>query len=291
MQPHKLRPIVSVAPARLRIKAGIGCAARQRIHCLVTCVLRMVSFNRNPRMPSTFLIYGATGGIGATLARRLASEGHHLHLVARDEVRLQALAKTLDADWTAADVLNDEDAFSRVTRAAGDSLSGLVYAIGSINLKPLVRLTPADLERDFRLNAAGAALAVQAALPALRAAAQRASVVLFSSVAAGRGFPLHASIGMSKAAVEGLVRALAAELAPTIRVNAIAPSLTDTPLAQGITGNARMLESIAAMHPLGRIGTADDAAGLAAFLLSEHADWITGQVLGLDGGRSTIAGK
>ncbi|MCR6496269.1 SDR family oxidoreductase [Thermomonas sp. S9] len=237
------------------------------------------------------LVYGATGGVGECLTRQLAAAGHPLHLVARDAQRLQALATALGAGFSAVDV-TVEGAFAQVAAEAGTPLSGLAYAVGSINLKPFTRLTATDFLCDFQLNAAAAALAVQAALPALRAApGGRASVVLFSSVAAGRGFALHASIAMAKAAVEGLTRALAAELAPAIRVNAIAPSLLDTPLAQGIAGNVHLREAVAASHPLGRIGQADDAAALAAFLLSAQADWITGQVLGVDGGRGAVAGK
>lgn len=241
-------------------------------------------------MAGKVLIYGATGGVGTCLSRQLSAAGFALHLVAREAGRLQVLATELDAGWTAADVL-DPDSFARVADEAGPTLSGLVYAVGSINLKPLARITPADLERDFRLNAAGAALAVQAAMPALRASAEPASIVLFSSVAASLGFALHTSISMAKAAVEGLTRALAAELAPAIRVNAIALSLTDTPLAQSITGNPRLRESVAAMHPLGRLGKPEDAARLSGFLLSADADWITGQVFAADGGRSTLASR
>lgn len=241
-------------------------------------------------MADKFLVYGATGGIGETLCRRLAAGGLTLHLVARDAVRLQTLADDLGATCTAADVLQP-DTFQQVMADVGPTLAGLVYAVGSIDLKPLSRLTAEDFEHDFKLNAAGAALAIQAALPALRASAGRGRAVLFSSVAASNGFPMHASMGMAKAAVEGLVRALAAELAPAIRINAIAPSLTDTRLTQGILGKPRMRESIAAMHPLARLGTPDDIASLAEFLLSQQAAWITGQVFAVDGGRGVVAGK
>lgn len=234
------------------------------------------------------LIWGATGGIGGAVARALAAEGRALHLVGRDTDRLAALATELGAPCTVADVEQD-DSFARVAQEAGPTLSGLVYAVGSINLRPLARLTSADFRRDFRLNAEGAALAIQSTLPALKAGG--ASVVLFSSVAVGQGFAAHASISMAKGAVEGLTRALAAELAPKIRVNAVAPSLTDTRLAQGLTGNPQMASAIAQLHPLPRLGRAEDSAHLAAFLLSDRADWITGQVIGVDGGRGRLRPK
>lgn len=241
-------------------------------------------------MTSSILIYGASGGIGSCLARTLAGEGYRLHLVARDADCLRALGNELSATWTAVDVLQD-DSFLRVTENAPSTLDGLVYAVGSINLKPLARITATDLQRDYRLNALGAALAIQAALPALRAGTTGASVVLFSSVAASLGLSLHTSIGMAKAALDGLTRSLAAELAPAIRVNAIALSLTQTPLASNLISNQKMRDVITAMHPLGRLGQPEDAAHLAAFLLSSRASWITGQVIGVDGGRSEISSK
>jgi NAD(P)-dependent dehydrogenase (short-subunit alcohol dehydrogenase family) len=167
----------------------------------------------------------------------------------------------------------------------------LVYAVGTINLKPLHRLTEAEFLQDFRVNALGAALAVQAALPALKKAVGTASVVLFSSVAARQGFTFHASMGMAKGAVEGLTLSLAAELAPKIRVNAIAPSLTRTSLAAGIVSNEAMAATIAGLHALQRLGEPEDVASAAAFLIGPDASWITGQVIGIDGGRSTVRTK
>lgn len=231
------------------------------------------------------LIWGGSGGIGAACARALAGMGFGLHLVGRDGDRLAALAAELGAGTSQADVMDDA-AFARVADAAGDRLAGLIYAVGSITLRPLPRLTRADFTRDFRLNAEGAALAVQASLPALKAG--QGSVVLFSSVAVAQGFGAHASVAMAKGAVEGLTRALAAELAPRVRVNAIAPSLTDTPLAAALTANPQMAAQIAQMHPLPRLGRPEDIAALAAFLVSDQAGWITGQVMGVDGGRSRL---
>ncbi len=241
-------------------------------------------------MSGRIVIVGGTGGIGSAIARRLAAGGTMSHLIARDAGRLSALAGELGASFATADVA-DAAALRAAIEAAGGPLSGLVYAVGTITLKPLPRVSIADAERDFRVNALGALAAVQAALPALRAHGAGASIVLFSTVAVRRGFPMHASIAMAKGAVEGLSRALAAELAPEIRVNAIAPSLTRTPLAEGLTKNAAMAEAIARQHPLRRLGEAADAAALAAFLLGPESSWITGQILALDGGRSSIEAK
>ena len=241
-------------------------------------------------MTGKVLIWGGTGGIGSATARILAASGFDLHLVGRDAGRLASMADELGCSTSQADV-EDDTAFARVSAEAGAVLAGLIYAVGSINLRPLARLTAADFARDFRVNALGAALAVQAALPALKAAPQIASVVLFSSVAVAQGFAAHASVSMAKGAVEGLTRALAAELAPKIRVNAIAPSLTDTPLAAALTGNPQMAASIAQLHALPRLGKPQDSAALAAFLISDQADWMSGQVIAVDGGRSRLRTK
>jgi len=236
----------------------------------------------------TILIFGATGGVGANLARRLTQSGHTVHLSGRDESRLQALAEELSSPATAGDILDEGVVEDVVAAAAGAPLTGLVYAVGSITLKPIGRTTDDDMLRDFSLNALGAARAIRAALPALKQA-DSPSIVLFSTVAASRGFASHTSIAMAKGAVEGLTRTLAAELSPRIRVNCIAPSLTRTPLTASLLASEKAEDSLARAHPMNRIGEADDIAAMAAFLLSDQSGWITGQSLAVDGGRSTLA--
>lgn len=237
----------------------------------------------------TTVIFGGSGGIGSAVLRRATARGRKCHLVGRRAERLAELAADCGASFTVADVL-ESGAFERVAAEIEEPVEGLVYAVGSIDLRPLARFSEDDLLHDFRLNAAGAALAVQALLPALKRAGG-ASIVLFSSVAASQGFAAHSSIAMAKAAVEGLTLTLAAELAPSIRVNCVAPSLTQTPLAASLTTSPQMADAIAQLHALRRLGEPDDVAALADFLLAPEAGWITGQVIGVDGGRSRLRTK
>ncbi len=233
------------------------------------------------------LIFGGVGGIGGELARRIAGSGRPIIITSRSLDRASEFAREIGAKPCAADVLDEASIVSTIATAAPDGrLAGLVYAVGSIPLKPVARMTESDLVEAFRCNVVGAALAVKHAAAALKAA--HGSVVMFSSVAASQGFANHSIIGPAKAAVAGLTVALAAELAPHVRVNAIAPSLSRTPLAAPVVGSDRMAEALADMHPLRRLGTAADSASLAAFLLSNDAGWITGQVIGVDGGRATL---
>jgi NAD(P)-dependent dehydrogenase (short-subunit alcohol dehydrogenase family) len=166
-------------------------------------------------------------------------------------------------------------------------LDGLVYFPGSITLKPFRRLSAEDFLTDYGINCLGAVSAIQSALPALKAA-PAASIVLFSTVAVAQGLPFHASIAAAKGAVEGLARSLAAELAPKIRVNVIAPSLTDTPLASPLLNTDVKREAAAKRHPLQRVGDPEHTAKLAAWLLSDDSAFLTGQTLRPDGGLSSV---
>lgn len=234
-----------------------------------------------------YLIYGGNGGIGSAIARRLSRAGHDLILAGRNAAELETISRELGAETSVCDVL-DGAQIEATAEAAGATLDGLVYAVGSINLKPFSKVTGDDLITDFHLNAVAAAMAVQASTRALMNAGSGASVLLFSTVAVDQGFASHASIAMAKGAVVGLVRTLATEFAPKIRVNAIAPSLVDSKIGKTISGNARMAEAVARMHAVPRLGQPDDIAAMGELLLTENGSWITGQVIGVDGGRSTI---
>ena len=238
----------------------------------------------------TTLIFGATGGVGSALARKLHSQGQSVFLAGRNEDALKSLAEELDAPYKTCDVLDSEQIEAVVEAATqSDDLDGLAFAAGSIDLAPLRRMTR-DLAREsFELNAVSAAEALRLVDPHLRK--NGGAAVLFSTVAVGQGFVSHAAISMAKGAVEGLTRSVSAEWAPKARINAIAPSLLDTGIAQPVLSNDKMRDGLAKMHAIERLGQPEDAAALAAFLLSEDAGWITGQVFPVDGGRSRVRTK
>lgn len=223
-----------------------------------------------------YLVAGGTSGIGKAIAESLAELGHNVWTISR---RSDALPGFNHISWDATDG----------AQPAGwpEVLHGLVYAPGSINLRSFRALKPEDFLADFQVNLLGAVRLLQAAQPALRAA-QQASVVLFSTVAVAQGMPFHASVAASKGAVEGLGRSLAAEWAPNINVNIIAPGLVNTPLAAKLLDSDVKKENSAKRHPLGRVGSPEEIASLAVFLLSEQASWISGQVIGVDGGLSSL---
>ena len=229
---------------------------------------------------SNYLIIGGSSGMGEAIVNKLTESAENNVIAtyfnhekpSRERVHFFHFNAELDS-LTNADL--------------PEEIHGLVYCPGAIVLKPFKRLTEESVIDDFKLQVVGAMSAIQAVLPNL-IAAKNASIVLFSTVAVQQGFNFHAQVAMSKGAIEGLTRSLAAEFAPGIRVNCIAPSLTDTPLAERMLNSDEKRKANADRHPMKAIGTAEDSAELAVFLLSEKTKWMTGQIIHLDGGMSSI---
>ncbi|WP_231489795.1 SDR family NAD(P)-dependent oxidoreductase [Pedobacter sp. Leaf170] len=227
------------------------------------------------------LVVGASSGIGLDLVNFLSLEGANVYAVSRNRSTLwHDSIKYLEMD-----VL---DSSSALASFLPNELDGFVYCVGNINLKPFSRLSENDFVDDFKLNVVGAASCIQQSLKSLKNSSA-ASIVLISSVAARTGMGFHASIAASKAAIEGLAVSLAAEFsANQIRVNVVAPSLTDTPLASKLLNSPEKMEASAKRHPLGKYGTAKDISSAIAFLLSEDSGWITGQIIPVNGGLGNL---
>ena len=238
-------------------------------------------------MSDKYLVFGATGAIGSSLAAQLKESSHDVHLIARNEDEVKAISEELGCSYSVADVL-EENFVDKVKADTSDfDVKGVAYCVGSIDLKPLKRVTENDLNTCMKLNLYSAIEVIKGFQEDLKK--NSGSIVLFSSVAAQKGFTNHTIIATAKAAIEGLTVTLAAEFAPNIRVNCVAPSLTNSKIAQSMLKNPIVAEALAKAHPLKRVGEGKDSAALAKFLLTEESSWVTGQIIGVDGGRSRLS--
>lgn len=229
-------------------------------------------------MSKTYLLIGGSYGIGNDIIDQLP-KGSEIIVASRSSEGLAGKPVKHIAFNVIEDTLPLEQLPSKI--------DGFVYCPGSINLRPFRGLKHEAFYNDFEINVMGAVRCLQSIQPLL-AASEQASVVLFSTVAVQTGMPFHTSVAASKGALEGFARSLAAEWAPKVRVNVIAPSITDTPLANRFLNNDAKKEKASLRHPLKRIGTTEDVANMATFLLTDKSSWMTGQVLGLDGGMSSL---
>lgn len=231
------------------------------------------------------VIVGGSYGIGLGITRRCVAAGARVTVVSRTQGELGELESAVQ--WIAGDALQDVPADGSASDWLPEVVDGFVYCPGSIQLGPLRGVSLSTLRDDFELNVLGAVKYLQLALLRLKKSSS-ASCVFFSTIAVAQGLPMHTSVAAAKGALEALVRTWAAELAPTIRVNCIAPALTDTRLAAKFLSSDAKREAMAAKYALGRVGTIDDIAAAAEFLLGPDSSWMTGQVLHVDGGLSAV---
>ena len=237
-------------------------------------------------MSKKILIFGATGSVGSSLAKLAKDSSMDAHLIGKNEGEISSLKDQTGFTCSVADV-TDTNFLDIIDKdLAGSEISGIAYCVGSIDLKPINLVSKKDYLKSFELNLFPIVEIIKKFKDNLKK--NKSSVVLFSTVAVKQGFPNHSIISPVKASLEGLTVSLAAELAPNVRVNCIAPSLSKSKMAGKILSNPKIAEGIAKQHPLKRVGEGNDSAALAKFLLSDESSWITGQIIGVDGGRSNV---
>ena len=238
-------------------------------------------------MNKKYIIFGATGATGSALTNQLYEDQKDCHLVGKNKEELEELSSAYGYNYSVCNVLSLNFTDQLIKDLSSTEILGMAYCVGSINLKPLKSTLAKDFISSYVLNVVSVTEIIKAFQENLKK--NNGSIVLFSTVAAKKGFANHSIIASAKAAIEGLTVSLAAELAPNIRINCIAPSLTKSKISNFLFENKKNIDVVKKLHPLRRLGEGKDIASLAKFLLLPENSWITGQIIGIDGGRSSVA--
>ena len=236
-------------------------------------------------MNKKIIIVGGSGSIGSAIAKELTKEKYSIHIIGRDEKSLKEISDNINCEYSIADVLDIDKLKSTLENIEGD-IHGIAYCVGSINLKPFKISKEEEYIDSFKINTLGAITSIKVVMESL--IKNNGSILLFSTIAVQQGFTNHTIISSSKGAIEGLTLALAAELAPNVRVNCIAPSLTMSKMSKPLVSNEKIKKAIEMMHPIPKIGEGDDYSKIGSFLLTDKNKWMTGQILHIDGGRSSL---
>ena len=231
------------------------------------------------------LVFGGSGAIGKALAKKIKENNYSPIILSRNEDELKKISAEINCEYRICDILNNNN-IKEISEEFKDSVFGIAYCVGSINLKPLKITSDQDFLDSFKINTLGAINIIKLNQESL--AKNNGSILLYSTIAVKQGFTNHTVVSTAKGAIEGLTLSLAAEFAPRIRVNCIAPSLTDAKMTQKLISNETIKKAIENMHPLPKIGSGEDFADIGSFLLSDKNSWITGQIFHIDGGRSTL---
>ena len=236
-------------------------------------------------MSNKILVFGGTGSIGKALSKKLKKDNYEPIILSRNEEELKVVSKEIDCDYKVCDVL-DLEKVKNISEEFKDEIFGIAYCVGSINLKPIKISKDEDYIESFKINTLGAINIIRLNYESL--AKNNGSILLYSTIAVKQGFTNHTIVSTAKGAIEGLTLSLAAEFAPKIRVNCIAPSLTEAKMTKKIISNDNIKKAIETMHPIPKIGSGEDFSDIGSFLLSGKNSWITGQIFHIDGGRSSL---